>query len=72
MAQEIEKEMKCYSGSCSLDVDYHPCRALAIAGEKIGVDDMTGFPCKTHMHISKECVKVSAGYRAPYETLWSK
>lgn len=72
LAQEIEKEMKRYGGRCSLDVDYHPCRALATAGEKIGVNDMTGYPCKTYMHISEECVEVSAGYRAPYETLWSK
>lgn len=58
-------------GYCYLSVDYHPCPLLSLAGEKIGVDDMLGYPCKTYMNVSKEEVSVIAGYSAPKEILWT-
>lgn len=57
---------------CYISVDYSPCGVLAKAGELIGVDNLTGYPCKTYMQISKSKVSVSAGCGAPYETLWSE
>lgn len=70
LAKGIIKEMKKWN-RCSLDVDYHPCRVLAEAGSLIGVNDMTGYPCKTNMRITEQEVSVSAGYGASWETLWT-
>lgn len=70
LAKGIKEEIKKY-GNCTIDVDYHPCEILAIAGQKIGVRPM-GYPFKTHMYITQEKVEVSAGYRADYKTIWSK
>lgn len=70
LAEEIMKEMEKY-GRCTLDVDYHPCRALSVAGDKIGLNPMMGYPWKTYMRISKNEVGVSAGYRAEYEIIWT-
>lgn len=69
LAKGIMDEMSNY-GRCTLDVDYHPCRVLASAGDLIGVNDMTGYPCKTYMSISEEEVAVRAGYGAPREVIW--
>lgn len=70
LAKEIEQEMRKWQ-RCILSVDYHPCQALAVAGEKIGVNSMMGYPWKTTMQISESEVKVSAGYGAGYENLWT-
>ena len=69
LANGIQDEMSEY-GRCNLSVDYHPCRVLANAGNLIGVNDMTGYPCKTDMYISEEEVSVRAGYGAPREVIW--
>ena len=69
LANGIQDEMSEY-GRCNLSVDYHPCRVLANAGNLIGVNDMTGYPCKTDMYISEKEVSVSAGYGAPREVIW--
>ena len=70
LAKDILVELQKY-GRCSLSVDYHPCEILYRAGEKIGLDDMTGYPWKTWMDISEEAVVVSEGYGAPRKTIWS-
>jgi len=69
LAKGIMDEMSMY-GRCDLDVDYHPCRVLANAGNLIGVNDMTGYPCKTYMSVSVNEVIVRAGYGAPAEVIW--
>ena len=69
LAKGIQDEMSKF-GRCNLSVDYHPCRVLASAGNLIGVNDMTGYPCKTSMYVSEEEVCVSAGYGAPREVIW--
>lgn len=70
LAKGIIEEMNKWKCS-NINVDYHPCRILAVAGKLIGVDDMFGYPCKTDMRISKEEVSVSAGYGATWDTIWS-
>lgn len=73
LAEGIQKEMESSGGrGCYICVDYNPCRILAEAGEKIGVDSMTGYPWKTNMEVSDTRVVVSAGYGAEYKTIWSK
>lgn len=37
-------------GHCTIDVDYHPCKILADAGDCIGVSRFD-YPCKTIMNI---------------------
>lgn len=70
LAKGIEEKMENF-GSCTIDVDYHPCEILAIAGQKIGVRPM-GYPFKTYMYITQEKVEVSAGYGSSYKTIWAK
>ena len=70
LAEEIITAIE-RSGSCYLSVDYHPCAALAKAGEKLGLDSMVGYPWKTKMTISANEVRVSAGYGAGSQLLWS-
>ena len=70
LAKDILVELQKY-GRCSLSVDYHPCEILYRAGEKIGLDDTTGYPWKTWMDISEEAVEVLEGYGAPRKTIWS-
>lgn len=70
LAKGIVEEMNKLN-HCSLDVDYHPCRVLADAGNLIGVNSMTGYPCKTNMRITEQEVSVSAGYGASWEILWT-
>jgi hypothetical protein len=70
LAKDILVELQKY-GRCSLSVDYHPCEILYRAGEKIGLDNMTGYPWKTWMDISEEAVEVLEGYGAPRKTIWS-
>lgn len=60
------------NGECRLEVDYHPDKKLYIAAQKASINDYIGFPWKTNMRISKDKVSVSAGYVAPWETLWEK
>ena len=73
LAEGIQKEMDSSGGrGCYIYVDYNPSGILAEAGDKIGVDSMTGYPWKTNMEISDTRVIVSAGYGAGYETIWSK
>ena len=71
LAKEIVEEMKECGDHCTISVDYNPCRILAEAGKLIGVNEMTGYPCKTSMEISKQEVSVSAGYGASWDTLWT-
>lgn len=71
LAEGIQKEIE-DRGGCLVCVDYHPCRILAEAGDKIRVDSMMGYPWKTNIEISESRVVVSAGYGAGYETIWTK
>ena len=71
LAEGISRELKEY-GRCTLDVDYNPCRLLAEAGSKIGIDGLTGFPWKTYMLVNSDRVTVTAGSGAPSKVLWSK
>lgn len=64
--------MKLSDGECTLYVDYFPCRVLEEAGNKVGISSMTGWPLNTMMTISKNLVEVSAGDKAPDETLWTE
>lgn len=69
LATEIVKEMKQYN-SCTLSVDYNPCKTLAIAGEKIDVSPMSGYPWKTRMSITK--TEVTVYKEGKTEILWQK
>ena len=69
LAQSIMNDISNY-GQCLLSVDYEPCEALFNAGNKIGINELTGYPWKTWMNITKEIVEVRAGYRAPKDILW--
>lgn len=69
LAKGIMDEMSKF-GTCTLSVDYHPCMILADAGNLIGVNDLTGYPCKTSMSISEKEVCVWAGYAANGEIIW--
>jgi len=60
------------NGECCFNIDYHPDMLLYSAAQKAGINDDMGFPWKTNMRISKDKVSVSAGYAAPWETLWEK
>lgn len=56
-----------------LDVDYHPDQLLSECAERAHLDIMFGgWPCKTHMTVTKTRVKVSYGYRAEYRTIWGE
>lgn len=68
----VEQLESSYYEECRLGVDYHPDMLLYSAAQKAGINDDMGFPWKTNMCISKEKVSVSAGYAAPWETLWTK
>lgn len=68
----VEQMESSYCGECQLGVDYHPDMLLYSAAQKAGINDDMGFPWKTNMRISKEQVSVSAGYAAPWETIWTK
>ena len=69
LAEEIIAAIES-SGSCYLSVDYHPCAALAKAGEKLGLNPMMGYPWKTSMNITEKEVRVKAGYGAGSQILW--
>ena len=68
----IEKMDSSFVGECRLGVDFHPDRLLYTAAQKAGIDNNMGFPWKTNMRITKNNVSVSAGYAAPWETLWEE
>lgn len=72
LADGIMEEFAKWGGTstCILSVDYGPCYLLARAGEAAGIGEF-GFPLKTSMNVSSRKVVVSAGYAAPYETLWT-
>lgn len=59
-----------YSPHRGLHVDYDPCIELHNAAEKAGFGAGITFPWKTDMYFREDgTVKVSAGYRAPMESL---
>lgn len=70
LAEEILKDIRVY-GRCCLEVDYNPCHALAVAGNKIGVEPLCGYPWKTTMYISEKQVEVSPGYGEKYRVIWT-
>lgn len=57
LAENIIKELEVI-GRCNISVDYRPCQVLALAGEKIGLDDTLDYPFKTTMEINKNEVIV--------------
>lgn len=69
LAKGIMDEMSMH-GRCDLDVGYYPCRVLANAGNLIGVNNMYGYPCQTHMSVSVNEVIVRARYGALDEVIW--
>ncbi len=69
LAKEILEEMKKHN-TCQIDVDYHPCLILLVAGEEIGLTNMTDYPWKTFMYINEYEVKVRSGYDADIKTIW--
>lgn len=69
----VEQIESSYYRECRLGVDYHPDMLLYSAAKKAGIDGAMGlFPWKTNMCIRKEKVSVSAGFAAPWETIWAK
>jgi len=71
LADGIIQQIQEY-GRCTLSVDYHPCHLLQVAGEKIGVSPVNGWPWKTTMFVYEDGVRVSAGHGAGYQNLWTK
>lgn len=71
IADEIMEDITAWN-MCTLSVDYHPCDALKVAGNKISVHKVFGYPLKTAMSICKYEVKVRVGDGAKYETLWTR
>lgn len=69
LAKGIMSRMRKGYNPVILMVDYHPGGALAEAGKAAKMRDLS-FPCKTTMEVRKTIIKVSAGYQAPYETIW--
>lgn len=69
LAKGIETELAEGRDSVRLSVDYGPEGVLAEAGDAANMGGFA-FPCKTTMYVSTTSVKVSAGYAAPYETIW--
>lgn len=68
LAAGIASEVK-RCGRSRLYVDYGPEGVLAKAGAAAKMGGFS-FPCKTSMSITEHAVEVSAGYGAPYETIW--
>jgi hypothetical protein len=56
-----------------LVVDYNPNHNLAEAAFRAGITLMVdvGWPWKTNMLVKPDEVEVSAGYCAPWKTIWS-
>jgi hypothetical protein len=56
-----------------LGVDYNPDHNLAEAASRAGITSMrdVGWPWKTNMLVKSDEVEVSAGYGAPWKTIWS-
>ena len=71
IADEIMEDITAWN-VCTLSVDYHPCDALKVAGNKIGVHKVFGYPLRTDMSIWEYEVKVRVGDGAKYETLWTR
>lgn len=51
-----------------LNCDYNPCKMLYDAAISVGIDSSV-FPWKTNSHTTKDEVKVSDGYGAPWEEI---
>lgn len=72
LASQIKQEMlSSFDTNCLLSVDYNPDASLATAAMSAGIDTAMRFPWKTAMQITNQNVMVSAGYGAPWKTLWS-
>lgn len=56
--------------SVSLGVDYGPEPILDDAAEEVGVS-RSRFPWKTHMHVHRDHVIASSGYRGAWTLVWS-
>jgi hypothetical protein len=70
LATGIRKQV--YHDRCTLSVDYGPDRVLAEAAATAGLANGLMFPCKTTMWIDSDGVRVSYGYRAPQEVVFSE
>jgi hypothetical protein len=55
-----------------IGVDYGPDKVLSDACKDAGFSSDNRFPVKTNMWIDPYRVRVSCGYRAQIETIWSK
>jgi len=73
LEEKVDEALGRY-GSCNLMVDYGAEGLLALAANEVGINCGTGsaFPVKTYMTVSKESVKVSYGYGATPEELYSQ
>lgn len=69
LAETIKEQVES-QGSMTLSVDYGPDYILGSIAEKTGVGT-GGFPWKTTMWVRANKVEVSAGYAAPYETIFT-
>lgn len=67
----LQGERAYFSDSHLLDVDYHPCAALAHAAKESGISS-SRFSWKTTMWIYADKVVVRAGYGAPSQVIWQK
>lgn len=66
---DVIKEIIETDGYLTLSVDYAPDYILSSIAQETGVSTDV-FPWKTTMRIEKDKVSVSAGYAAPYKTLF--
>lgn len=71
LVKELYENRKRRQSVTYLSCDYNPCCLLEEAAEKAEISEFN-FPYKTHMEIREGEVIVSAGYREPYQTIYSK
>lgn len=53
-----------------IEIDYGACKELRDAAKYANFDTDYRFPVKTCMHVKNGSVRVSCGYRSPWETLF--
>lgn len=69
LADEIMEDIMAW-GNSYISVDYRPCEALKVAGDKIGISENFGYPLKTSMTVWKYKVEVIVGNRK--KVLWTQ
>lgn len=65
LAEGIKKELE-EQYRCDVSVDYRPNDLLSLAGEKLGLDSLLGYPWRTFMEITESRITVNG------DVIWSK